>query len=76
VGDAFVEQGGKNSKKIKAVYQTRSSALFELTFSSYFGDIYFLKRLFTFHLTNNGEVGAHQYLKFQIKTSATLNWLY
>jgi hypothetical protein len=27
VGDAFVEQGGEHSKKIKAVYQTRFLAL-------------------------------------------------
>jgi len=55
VGDAFVEQGGEHSKKIKVVYQTRPSTLFELTFNSCSGDMYFLRRVFTFHLTNNGE---------------------
>ncbi|KAH9538101.1 hypothetical protein CY35_16G087900 [Sphagnum magellanicum] len=39
--------------KIKAIYQTRLSALFELTFSSRSGDIYLLRRVSTFHLTNN-----------------------
>jgi len=58
VGDAFVEQGGEHSKKIKTVYQTRPSALFELTFSSGSGDMYLLRRVSTFHLTNNGEVGG------------------
>ncbi len=58
MGDAFVEQGGEHSKKIKAVYQTRPSALFELTFSSCSGDIYLLRRVSTFHLTNNGEAGG------------------
>jgi len=58
VGDAFVEQGGEHSKKIKAVYQIRSKALFELTFSSCSGDMYLLRKVSTFHLTNNGEVGG------------------
>jgi hypothetical protein len=58
VGDAFVEQGDEHSKKIKAVYQTRPSALFELTFSSCSGDMYLLRRVSTFHLTNNGEAGG------------------
>jgi NADH-ubiquinone oxidoreductase chain 2 len=58
LSDAFVEQGGEHSKKIKAVYQTMPLALFELTFSSCSRDMYLLRRVFTFHLTNNGEVGG------------------
>jgi hypothetical protein len=58
VGDAFVEQGDEHSKKINAVYQTRTSALFELTFSSCYGDMYLLRRISAFHLTNNGEAGG------------------
>ncbi len=73
MGDAFVEQKGEHSKKIKVVYQTRPSTLFELTFSSCSRDMYFLRKISTFHLKNNGEAGAHQYLKFQTKTSASLN---
>ncbi len=58
MGDAFVEQGGEHSKKIKAVYQTRLSALFKLTFSSCSRDIYLLRTVSTFHPTNNGEAGG------------------
>jgi hypothetical protein len=56
VGDVFVEQGGEHSKKIKVVYQTRPSTLFELTFNSSSRDMYLLRRISTFHLTSNGEV--------------------
>jgi hypothetical protein len=58
VGDAFVEQGGEHSKKLKTIYQIRPKALFELTFSSCSGDMYLLRIVSTFHLKNNGEAGG------------------
>jgi hypothetical protein len=58
MGDAFVEQRGEHSKKIKTIYQTRSKALFELTFNFCSRDMYLLRTIFTFHVTNNGEVGG------------------
>ncbi len=41
--------------------KTSDDALFELTFSSCSGDMYLLRRVSTFHLTNNGEVGGQRY---------------
>jgi hypothetical protein len=58
MGDAFVEQGVEHSKKIKVIYQIRPLALFELTFSSCSKDMYILRRVSTFQLPNNGEVGG------------------